>query len=317
MATNFFRTFVDDTSFIRGAARLLIAPITHPMPGKINDVIALAPAAGNNDVQTISTTGTPTAGNFTLTLDGSTTANIAWNATAAAIQTALLALPTIGAGGVVCTGGPMPGTPVVATFQGPLANSYVDPLVPSSVGLTGGTVVVAHTTPGNSAYALYDAISGWSDLGATKNGITITINNAEETFDIDQQLGIIGSAPTSWTVAVGTSLAEVTPERLQVAWQGSAITVDNTPTTGPEKQIGFGSPNFYVQRRLAVMFQRPSGLIRAYFFRIVQRTPAESSLVHNKTGEQQSIPIQFSALPDNTITDVLSQFFIIRDQAVT
>src|SRR5436305_7277838 len=102
---------------------------------------------------------------------------------------------------------------------------------------------------------------------------------------------------------------------MQIAWQGSAITVDNTPTI-PEKEIGFGSPNFYTQRRLAVLFQRPSGLIRSYFFRIVQRTPQESSITHAKTGEQQSIPVRFNALADTTITDVQKQFFIIRDQAV-
>ena len=42
----------------------------------------------------------PTAGNFTLTFGGQTTANIAYNATPAQVQTALEALSTIGAGNV-------------------------------------------------------------------------------------------------------------------------------------------------------------------------------------------------------------------------
>lgn len=316
MAQNFFRTFVDDASFIRGAARILIAPITWPMPAKIADVIALGATTGNNDVQTLTASGTPTSGNFKLTLDVSTSANLGFAATAAQIQTALVAMPSIGAAGVTCTGGPIGTAPVVCTFVGPNAKTFMDPMTVDNSALVGGSVANAHTTPGSPDLVLYDAMPGWSDLGATKNGIQITVNNAEETFDIDQQLGIIGSAPTSWTVGVGTSLAEVTPERLQVAWQGSGITIDNTPTV-PEKEIGIGSPNFYIQRRLAVLFQRPSGLIRAFFFRIVQRTPAESSLAFNKTGDQQSIPVQFNCLPDNSITDVLKQFFIIRDQAVT
>lgn len=316
MATNFFRTYVDDASFIRGAARLLIAPIAQPFPAKISDVLALAASAGNNDVQTLAATGTPTSGTFTLTDGaGEVTTNLAFSATAAAIQAALVALPGIGAGGVVCTGGPISTTPVVCTFQGPLANSLVTQLTAQNTLLVGGTIGVTHTTPGNPAYALYDSKAGWTDLGATKTGIQISINNAEETFDIDQQLSIIGSQPTSWECSVGTALAEVTPEHMQVAWQGSAITIDNTPLSGPEKQIGFGSPNFYIQRRLAVCFQRPSGLIRAFFFRIVQRTPQESSVMFHKTGEQQSIPVRFNALPDTAITDVLQQFFIIRDQA--
>lgn len=325
MAQNFFRTFVNDRSFIRGAARLLVAPITQAFPQKISDVVALATAIGNNDVQTITEDAGVTAGNFTVTIDFApngtpspvTSGNIPYNATAAQAQTALVAMSNVGAGGVVCTGGPLPGAAVVCTFQGPLANTLVPLMTVNSAGLTGGAAHTAHTTPGSPALALYDAQPGWNDLGATKNGISIAINNAEETFDIDQQLGIIGSQPSSWTVTVSTSLAESTPERMQVAWMGSAITVDNTPLSGPEKQIGFGAPNFYTQRRIAVLYQRPSGLIRGYFFRIAQRSPAESTLAHNKTGDQQSIAVAFNILADNTVSDVLSQFFIIRDQAVS
>lgn len=211
MSVDFHRTSVTPTSFIRGAARILVAPIGQTFPTKIADVIALA---------------------------------------------------------------------------------------------------------STSAVALYDAASGWTDLGATKTGITITINNSEETFDIDQVLGDIDSQPTGWEVSVGTALAEFTPEKMQVAWEGSAITIDAGPTV-PEKEIGFGQATAYTQRRLAVLYQRPNGLIRGYFFRKVQRTPQESSINHQKTGEQISIPVTFRALSDTTVTDPLKRFFIIRDQATT
>lgn len=322
MATNFFRVFVDDYSFIRGAARLLSADIAQPFPSQISDVIALAQATGVTDEQTISETGPPTAGTFTVTLDMGdgtgpvTSAPIAFDATAAVVQAALEGMSNVGAGNVLCGGGPLPGTPVTCTFQGALADATVPLMTVDSTALVGGTAAVAHTTVGSPALGLYDAKPGWHDLGATKNGITITINNSEETFDIDQQLGIIGSSPTAWTCSVGTSLAESTPERMQVAWQGSDITINNTPAV-PEKQIGFGAPNYYIQRRLAVLFQRPSGKIRGYFFRIAQRTPQESSITHNKTGEQQSIPILFNVLADNTVTDPLKQFFMIYDQAIS
>jgi hypothetical protein len=325
LATNFFRTYVDDRSFIRGAARILIAPITQAMPAKISDVVALAPVTGQNDVQTISeATGPPTAGTFTVTIDFApngvsspvTSAPIAYNATAAAVQTAITGMSNVGAGNAVCAGGPLPGTPVTVTFEGALADSYVPLMTIQNGGLAGGTLQAVHTTPGTANLNLYDAQAGWSELGATKNGITISINNSEDTFTIDQQLSIIGSQPTGWTLTVGTSLAESTPERMQVAWEGSAITIDTTPASGPEEQIGFGAPNYYIQRRIAVLFQRPSGLIRAYFFRIAQRSPQESSLTHASTGDQQSIPVLFNCLADNTITDVLSQFFIIRDQSI-
>jgi hypothetical protein len=77
-----------------------------------------------------------------------------------------------------------------------------------------------------------------------------------------------------------------------------------TPTTGSEKEIGFGQPVGYTQRRLAVLFQRPNGKIRGYFFRKVQRMPQESSITHAKTGEQISIPVRFKALPTRRSTDI-------------
>jgi len=64
-----------------------------------------------------------------------------------------------------------------------------------------------------SGNALYDAKPGWVDLGATKTGIQITINNAEESFDVDQILGDISSAPTNWECSVGTQLAEFTNQK--------------------------------------------------------------------------------------------------------
>lgn len=169
-------------------------------------------------------------------------------------------------------------------------------------------------TPGPAVEATYDAGTGWVDLGATKTGVQITINNAEESFDIDQQLGDIASQPTSWEVSVGTQLAEMTPEKLQLAWEGSAVTVDTTPASGSEQEVGFGSPTAYTQRRLAVLFQRPNGKVRAYLFHKVQRMPQESSITHAKTGEQISIPVRFRVMPDTSISDPLKRFFVIRDQ---
>jgi hypothetical protein len=77
--------------------------------------------AGTQEQQTVTITGTPTGGTFTLTSTrggvSTTTSAIAYNATAAAVQAALQALSNIGPGNVTVTGGPGPGTPYVATFD--------------------------------------------------------------------------------------------------------------------------------------------------------------------------------------------------------
>jgi hypothetical protein len=107
--------------------------------------------AGSNEVQTITISGTPTGGSFTLTFGGEETDAIPYNATAAQVEAALEALTTIGFNNVACAGGPLPGTGVTVTFQGDLAHENVALLVEDETGLTGGTtpaVTVAQTTAG-------------------------------------------------------------------------------------------------------------------------------------------------------------------------
>lgn len=109
-------------------------------------------SAGANEVQTITTTGTPTGGTFTLTFRGQTTAPIAYNASSATVQTALRALGTIGSTGVTCGGGPLP-TGVTVTFGGDLATTDVPLLTANYSALTGGTaptVDIAASTPGTA-----------------------------------------------------------------------------------------------------------------------------------------------------------------------
>ncbi len=106
---------------------------------------------GTNEVQTVTITGSPTGGTFTLTFGGQTTGPIAYNATAAAVATALQALSSIGAGNVTTGGGPLPGTAVTVTFQNDLGGTNVAMMTASGAGLTGGTspaVTVAETTAG-------------------------------------------------------------------------------------------------------------------------------------------------------------------------
>lgn len=117
-----------------------------------------------NDVQTVTITGTPTGGTFTLTYGGQTTAAIAYNASAAAVLAALVALPNIGSSANVDTsGGALPGSAVVVTFQGELGNSVQPVMTADGAGLTGGTtpaVTVTHTTPGTTAEHIIGVFDG-------------------------------------------------------------------------------------------------------------------------------------------------------------
>lgn len=118
--------------------------------GKITATGLYGPYGGRtNEVQTINL-GAATAGTITIGFDGETTAAIAFNASAAAVQTALEALSNVNAGDVVVTGGPLPGT-ITLSFGGQYAGVNVAQVTVTPTGLTGGTVTVATSTEGGSA----------------------------------------------------------------------------------------------------------------------------------------------------------------------
>lgn len=133
--------------------------------------------------QTLTMTGTPTGGDFTLTFNGETTSTIVYNASASAVQTALEGLPSIEAGDVVTGGGPFPGTPITVDFGGPFSGENVTLLTADDTGLTGGTsptVTAVETTPGGDTVTDIPpvpagAVQGnvyldttWAGLGSTQ-----------------------------------------------------------------------------------------------------------------------------------------------------
>jgi len=89
-----------------------------------------------DNLYTLTITGAPTGGTFTITYKSQTTAGIAYNAASAAVQTALTGLSSVGAGNATVTGGA--GGPYTITFAGTLAQDTTAPTA-SGAGLTGGT----------------------------------------------------------------------------------------------------------------------------------------------------------------------------------
>ncbi len=135
-----------------------------------------APVAGTDEIQTITIGGTPTSGTFTLTYDGFTTAAITWSNVNATLvsntDTALEALPNIGASGVTVAVGTMTagiGT-MTATFVAQNGKRAVSLMTATSalVG-TSPTVAVAETTPGVTATA----------YGTPPGGMLIDTTNAK------------------------------------------------------------------------------------------------------------------------------------------
>jgi hypothetical protein len=114
--------------------------------------VAMSQLIPTNPQVVLSTTGT-LGGTYTLTFNGQTTSAIAFNATAATVQAALVALSSVGAGNVLVTGT----TPTTAGgtlqvyFTGTLYGTTL-PLTGSGGSLTGtGSALTISTTTDNIA----------------------------------------------------------------------------------------------------------------------------------------------------------------------
>ena len=97
-----------------------------------------------NERQTV--TVDATGGTFALTLRGSTTGPIPFDAGAEALQSALEGLASVGPGNVNVTGGPGGNAPYVLVFTGDLAGTNVPESVADSSGLSGGAATAAVVT---------------------------------------------------------------------------------------------------------------------------------------------------------------------------
>lgn len=103
-----------------------------------------------NEVQTVTISGSPTGGTFTLSFGGVATSALQYNAATSVVQAALEGLSTIGSGNVAVTG--TAGTSYVCTFAAALGNQNLA-MIAASSSLTGGTnaaIAVAETTQGKS-----------------------------------------------------------------------------------------------------------------------------------------------------------------------
>jgi hypothetical protein len=109
-------------------------------------------SANGNEVQTV--TITATGGHFHLIFSGQTTAEIAYDALATAVKTALEALSNVGTNNVNVTGNA--GGPYTVEFQGTLANIAVATMTTDATALTGvdPTAVVAVVHEGGTTWKI-------------------------------------------------------------------------------------------------------------------------------------------------------------------
>lgn len=136
-----------------------------------------------NEVQTVTVTNA-TGGAITLGFQGEHTAPITYNATAAAVQTALLALPAFDSGDVVASGGPLGTGAVTLTFGGryagediPQVSIDITNLTPSSGNGQVTQPVISGTTTATTGGSLVAGTYSYRITGVDATGGETTASN--------------------------------------------------------------------------------------------------------------------------------------------
>jgi hypothetical protein len=192
---------------------------------KPDAVIVTASAAGDqgtNEVQQVTITGIPTGGTFTLTYSGQTTAAIAWNADAAAVQAALEALSNL-APGDVHVGGANPA--FVVEFGGSLEGTDVAALT-ATPSLTGGTA---------PSVTIVTAIAG--DVGDTSLAVNALSGPIPNGKILDFGNGVLvklaAGAITGATSLTTAALTKQVPAAATATYAGADTTLKSIPSGTP------------------------------------------------------------------------------------
>lgn len=160
--------------------------------------VTTTPGSGSgsavNEQQTVTLTGVPTGGTFTLTFDGQTTSAIAYNASAATVDAALEALSNIGAGDITVTGSS--GGPWTVEFGNAMAATNQPQMTADGSNLTGGsgqTISVSEVTA-SAGPNHWDTAGNWSPSGVPANGDDVR-------FEIGNVACLYGLSQSSVTLA--------------------------------------------------------------------------------------------------------------------
>jgi hypothetical protein len=197
--------------------------------GAVISGMAASVSVSTNCVQVVTISGSPTGGTFTLTVvigtNSQTSGTIAYNASAATVETALQAMGNIGAipsGGtsnVAVTGSS--GGPWTITFQNALGDQVVALMTANSSGLTGGSSPAATPTMSTAGQGTWNISGG----NVSWTSATFTSPNAAH-------FGVVydttpGSSSTDPLVGLIDFVSDQSPTNgtLSITWDATGIIV--------------------------------------------------------------------------------------------
>jgi hypothetical protein len=237
------------SSYDAGYAVHSIAVSTTPPSGS---------SSGTNEVQTITLTGSPTGGTFTLTFNGQTTAPIAYNASAATVDSALEALSNIGSGDVSVTGSS--GGPWTIDFgAGAFEYTNVPQITGDGSSLTGGSgqAILVSTEVASAGPNHWDTAANWLPSGVPANGddVRFELGNVDCLYGLNQSAVTLDSLHVSMRYSGQIGLPRLNGDYLEyrpteLAIGATEILIGHGDGSGPSKvAINTGSVQTSVEVR--------------------------------------------------------------------
>lgn len=211
------------------------AALLNNIPAPFVQVRTTVPGGGGaNEVQTVTLYGAPATGTFALAFGAATTAALAGNVSAAAMQTALQALASIGSGNATVTrsGAGTLASPYIytVTFVGALANTNVAQMTVASNTLIGGdgTGAVLFKLRSNWAKTTVDGtLAYWLRIDPDANLTAPTAFDEVlvgiRTPRLDDLQPILDLAPAGWSFSLAAGTYDRTVAGTNAVFAGESV----------------------------------------------------------------------------------------------
>lgn len=161
--------------------------------------------AASNEVQTITVTGAA-GGTFTVAQDGQLTENVAYNASAAALQSALQSLTTVGANNCSVSLSTSNGQAAyTVTFNGDRAAGPQDLLVANGLNLQGGSIYTVSLTNATDNFTLSFGGHTTSPIAPTATAATVQSDLLALASIGGSNATVLGSSGGPWFVSLAAS----------------------------------------------------------------------------------------------------------------
>lgn len=164
------------------------------------------------------------------------------------------------------------------------------------------------TEPASSSISSAFSASGWTDVGGTLDGVTITAENEWFTLAMDQVVDVVGRTQISRNIQVATNLAEPTLANLSYALNGGTVTASASYSVFDPQTLTAGVAPTYK----AVLMEglSPGGFRRWIIFR--RCLSIESVEVPYKKDEQTVYPVTWGA---HYVSSSIAPFRVIDQTA--